>query len=97
MCLRKHGVNIYIYNWIHLFNNKFILQMLKQLTFLALGATLCAASADDASKSFKDIVNSHGFEFEQHTVETADGYILNVFRIPGKLGTVATKSPPAYL
>lgn len=33
--------------------------------------------------SFKEVVESHGFQFEEHTCTTADGYVLKVFRIKG--------------
>jgi len=31
-------------------------------------------------------VIENGFRFEQHEITTADGYILKLFRIPGKVG-----------
>lgn len=37
----------------------------------------------DAKRSFEQICQENGFEFELHAVTTEDGYILNVFRIPG--------------
>lgn len=41
----------------------------------------------DISRSFKDIVTENGFRFEEHKITTQDGYILKVFRIPGKTAT----------
>ena len=35
----------------------------------------------DYYKSFKQLVESKGFAYECHTVQTEDGYILNMFRI----------------
>jgi len=37
----------------------------------------------DAKRSFGEICAENGFQFETHQVTTDDGYILNVFRIPG--------------
>ena len=37
----------------------------------------------DAKRSFEEICVENGFRFEAHEVTTEDGYILNVFRIPG--------------
>ena len=39
----------------------------------------------DAFKSMEFIANENGFRTERHQVVTEDGYILNVWRIPGKL------------
>ena len=39
----------------------------------------------DAFKSMEFIANENGFRVERHQVVTDDGYILNVYRIPGKL------------
>ena len=39
----------------------------------------------DAYKSMEFIANENGFKCERHQVVTEDGYILNVWRIPGKL------------
>ena len=39
----------------------------------------------DTRKSFEEICVENGFSFEDHMVTTEDGYILNVFRIPGLL------------
>jgi hypothetical protein len=38
----------------------------------------------DAHRSFHQIVDRHGYLLEEHTVRTEDGFILKVFRIPGK-------------
>ena len=38
----------------------------------------------DFYKSFQEIVNENGFLFENHQIQTKDGYILNVFRIKNK-------------
>jgi hypothetical protein len=40
----------------------------------------------DISRSFKEIVNQNGFNYEEHLVTTSDGYILMMFRINGQLG-----------
>ena len=43
------------------------------------------ADRSDAGKSFEQICAENGFAFEMHEVTTDDGYILNVFRIPGQI------------
>ena len=38
----------------------------------------------DISRSFQQIVEQNGFIYEEHLVQTKDGYILKVFRIKGQ-------------
>ena len=40
-------------------------------------------SDPDAKLTFEEICVENGFQVEVHSVTTQDGYILNVFRIPG--------------
>ena len=42
-------------------------------------------SDPDAKLNFEQICAENGFAYETHEVTTEDGYILNVFRIPGML------------
>jgi pimeloyl-ACP methyl ester carboxylesterase len=51
---------------------------------------LAAAIDPDATATFQQLCTENGFQAEQHTVTTADGYILTMFRIPGLLN-----EPPA--
>ena len=37
----------------------------------------------DMFKTFEQLVEDSGYLFEEHTVTTADNYVLKVFRIPG--------------
>ena len=39
----------------------------------------------DTGKTIEDICADQGFKLEQYEVETKDGYILSLYRIPGKL------------
>ena len=48
----------------------------------AISLCLSLATADDMSKSFEEIVKDYGYPFEQHFINTNDGYILKLFRIP---------------
>lgn len=48
-------------------------------------------------KDFKDIVIARNLAVEEHTVLTDDGYILTLFRIPGKLGDFKTRPGPPVL
>jgi len=44
-----------------------------------------SAADDDAFKSVKQICKENGYAVEEHKVTTSDGYILTLFRIPGRL------------
>jgi pimeloyl-ACP methyl ester carboxylesterase len=46
---------------------------------------LAVAEDPDATATFQQLCTENGFQAEQHTVTTADGYILTMFRIPGLL------------
>ena len=50
----------------------------------------------DYNLSFKQIVEKYGFIFESHTVETIDGYLLELFRVRAPL-TPSTGAPVAFL
>ena len=73
------------------------------MTLLALGASAeigdWNGDTSDSKRSFEQICQENGFEFEMHEVTTADGYMLNVFRIPGQLGEtpVTGAKPPVLL
>jgi lysosomal acid lipase/cholesteryl ester hydrolase len=46
----------------------------------------------DISKTFKQIVDENGFNYEEHLVTTSDGYVLTMFRINGlKSGGIAPR------
>ena len=40
---------------------------------------------NDIVGTFDEIVTKYGYQFEKHDVITKDGYILTLFRIPGRL------------
>ena len=71
------------------------------LALLAAGDSLVQSQLEttiledkDFSASFKKIVEENGFIFEKHSVTTKDGYILQLFRIPGKKGEKNFNSKP---
>jgi lysosomal acid lipase/cholesteryl ester hydrolase len=69
---------------------------MKGVLFLSIVLCLMIVSADDLSKSFQEITVQYGFRFEQHIVQTEDGYLLKMFRIPGIVGKeddVAVRPP----
>ena len=47
----------------------------------------------DSYKSPGEYLLSYGYSFEEHKVLTEDGYILTLWRIPGKLGSRPPKTP----
>ena len=47
----------------------------------------------DAFKSMIEICNENGFKASQHQVVTKDGYILNIWRIDGKLVPGSEEKP----
>lgn len=60
-------------------------------TVLVLACLILAVTADleksnDRRKNAKEIIQGHGYSFEEHQVLTSDGYILTVFRIPSGKG-----------
>ncbi len=70
-----------------------------QLLIVSIGICIIAAKSnlrpvsvpavvqkDDSDKSVPEYVTSYGYAFEEHHVTTADGYILTLWRIPGRLG-----------
>jgi len=57
----------------------------QQESFLQISKADKIKSKDDVGKSIQDICNENGWDYQQYTVETSDGYILQVMRIPGSL------------
>lgn len=53
----------------------------------------------DAFKTMQELANQAGFKCESYNVVTDDGYILTVYRIPGKLTSelTATPGPPVLM
>lgn len=51
----------------------------------------------DGKRNFAEICIENGFQYEEHTVVTDDGYILTVFRIPGLMGEKTANKPPVFL
>jgi pimeloyl-ACP methyl ester carboxylesterase len=57
-------------------------------------AALARDDTGDAKLDFQQLCIKYGFQFEQHTVVTDDGYILTQYRIPGLIGDTNTDKPP---
>ncbi len=45
---------------------------------------------DEIFESFEKIVRKNNLRFEEYPVQTADGYRLTLFRIPGEIGDTST-------
>lgn len=52
---------------------------------------------DDMGKSMEELCLENGFKSEMHTLVTEDGYVLTMYRIPGKFADDATVTKPAVL
>jgi pimeloyl-ACP methyl ester carboxylesterase len=66
--------------------------------FLLLNSLLVSSVDPDVKRSFGEVCKAHGYQFESHNVTTSDGYILTLFRIPGKSGSpVLPSKPVAFL
>lgn len=53
----------------------------------------------DENRNLEEMITSKGYPFEKHEVTTSDGYILQLFRIPGgknEKDYYKTPKPPAY-
>ena len=66
--------------------------MLKRFTLASLASMATAFSMEtnfgvpaDAFKSFTEICHENGYAVEHHSLVTEDGYVLTLYRIPGKL------------
>eukprot|EP00359_Climacostomum_virens_P003276 CAMPEP_0204903692 /NCGR_PEP_ID=MMETSP1397-20131031/4424_1 /ASSEMBLY_ACC=CAM_ASM_000891 /TAXON_ID=49980 /ORGANISM="Climacostomum Climacostomum virens, Strain Stock W-24" /LENGTH=384 /DNA_ID=CAMNT_0052072381 /DNA_START=6 /DNA_END=1160 /DNA_ORIENTATION=- len=64
---------------------------------LLLLAAAVLAKDPAATADFPALAKLCGYNVETHTVTTSDGYILTVFRIPGKVGEAINKSMPVAL
>jgi lysosomal acid lipase/cholesteryl ester hydrolase len=58
-------------------------------------ACLGFARDPDAARNFTAMVEGNGYDVEEHSVTTEDGYILTLFRIPGKAGNHGWLKKPA--
>lgn len=56
-------------------------------------------NSTDKFKTFQDIANENGFRVEVYQIVTEDGYILETYRIPGKLSErdYSNKAKPSIL
>ena len=74
----------------------FTISVLQAASLLGL---VSAGDTSDGKRTFQEICAENGFAFEQHQVITEDGYILAVYRIPGKAGQAPPEvaKPPVYL
>jgi lysosomal acid lipase/cholesteryl ester hydrolase len=70
---------------------------MKFATILASTLALTALAADDMNKSMEELCLENGFRSEQHTVVTDDGYVLSLYRIPGKFTDNLSVKKPAVL
>ena len=70
----------------------------KALATIALASHAIAGDTSDASRTFQEICIENGFQYEEHTVTTQDGYILTVYRIPGLQNEETTNTkPPVFM
>ena len=70
----------------------------RALAAMTLAAHAIAGDRSDADRTFQEICIENGFEFEEHSVTTSDGYILTVYRIPGLANEEVTgEKPPVFM
>jgi len=72
---------------------------MKQFVAAALAAVLALASDpdSDAHKSMEELCAKYGYQSENYTLTTSDGYILSLYRIPGLVSETETAGKPAVL
>ncbi len=70
---------------------------MKALFAAAALAWTASADTSDIDRSFDQICIENGFNVEQHTVTTEDGFVLKMFRIPGKIDQPQGSKGPLYL
>jgi hypothetical protein len=68
-----------------------------KLASILASLALTALAADDMNKTMEELCLENGFRSEQHTVVTDDGYILSLYRIPGKFTDDLKVKKPAVL
>lgn len=56
-----------------------------------------ADNSGDGKRDFNELCSENGFASEKHTVTTDDGYILEVWRIPGLKGEDNVGRPPVFM
>lgn len=71
---------------------KFVYQ-LTALAALANSVVYAHDTTGDGKRDFQEMCATYGFQFEEHTVVTEDGYILTVWRIPGLVNEPAPTTP----
>ncbi|XP_067626645.1 lipase 3-like [Eurosta solidaginis] len=70
-----------------------------KVVVLFLLATFCSAQEFASSVTTESLVGQHGYPLETHEVQTSDGYILTMYRIPysPKLKNSASQRPVALV
>ena len=59
--------------------------------------TLAGSSRHDSHTNFVQTCAENGFASESFTVITEDGYVSQIYRIPGKVGDTSAKKPAVLL
>ena len=59
--------------------------------------TLAGSSRHDNHTNFVQTCAENGFASESYTVITEDGYVSQLYRIPGKVGDTSAKKPAVLL
>lgn len=73
------------------------------LVILALARSSIRASSPfhveerDAKLRVPQLIQKYGYKMEEHQVETEDGYLLGLYRIPGKRNSTISKNHPVLM
>ena len=67
------------------------------LLSLLISFSLCLNLRNFDIPEYKAYITNEGYKFEEHQITTEDGYILSVWRIPGKLSQKNINQTPTIL
>ena len=64
---------------------------------IASSLSIASMARDDMDKTLEQLCLENGFRSEMHTLVSDDGYVLTLYRIPGKFSDDLSVKKPAVL